>query len=145
MTKQHAYPDGIDCTWLGVDQFGAVAAFVTAGQGEIPSAILAGAIVDLREIEFLMMALPVITDVNLRVTVPRPDDFIDIACRGLYVYDWSGSHYALVAEPKSAIQCSVLNDVLKSIAELAVFDSIDFSRQEVISVGSLMEVVQPSM
>lgn len=75
MNKQQSYPDGIDCTWLGVDEFGTVAAFVTAGQGEIPSAILAEGITDLRDIEFLLMALPVIAGVNLRAMVPRPDDF----------------------------------------------------------------------
>ena len=72
-------------------------------------------------------------------------DFLDMACRGLYVYDWSGTRYTLVAEPKSAVQCSALNDELKSIAEFAVFDSIEFSRQTDISVGSLMEVVQSTM
>lgn len=145
MNKQQSYPDGVDCAWLGVDRFGAVAAFVTAGQGEVPSAILAGDVVDLREIESLLMALPVIADVNLRVMVPRPDDFLDMACRGLYVYDWNGARYTLVAEPKSAMQCSALSDELKSIAEFAVFDSIEFSRQTDISVGSLMEVVQSTM
>ncbi|SNY63296.1 hypothetical protein [Stenotrophomonas sp. CC120223-11] len=145
MNKQQSYPNGIDCTWLGVDKFGAVAAFVTAGQGEIPSAILEGDSVDLREIEFLLMALPMIADINLRVRVPRPDDFMDMACRGLYVYDWNGARYTLVAEPRSAMQCSALSDELKSIAEFAVFDSIEFSKQESISVGSIMEVVQPAM
>ena len=145
MNKQQSYPYGIDCTWLGMDKCGAVAAFVTAGQGDVPSAILAGGGIDLREVEYLLMALPVIADVNLLVMVPRPDDFLDMACRGLYVYDWNGTRYTLVAEPKSAVQCSALNDELKSIAEFAVFDSIEFSRQTEISVGSLMEVVQSSM
>lgn len=97
------------------------------------------------EVEVLLMALPVIADVNLRVIVPRPDDFLDMACRGLYVYDWNGARYTLVAEPKSAMHCSALSDQLKSIAEFAVFDSIEFPRQATISVGSVMDVVQPAM
>lgn len=145
MTRQRTCPAGIDCIWLGADQCGAVAAFVTAGEGEIPSTILAGAAVDLREIEILLMTLPVIGDVRLRVSIPRPDDFIDMACRGLYVYDWDGEGYALVAEPESAIQCSALNDELKSIADFAVFDSIEFSRQATVSAGSIMEVSQSAM
>lgn len=142
MTSQQAYPDGIDCTWLGVDEFGAVAAFVTAGEGEIPSALLTDAVVDVREIEAMLFALPVVGDVTLHVSVPRPDDFLDMACRGLYVYDWSNGQYALVAEPRNAIHYSGLNRELKLMAGLAVFKSVDFSRQTTLSVGSMTEVGQ---
>ncbi len=144
ITKQ-AYPDGIDCTWLGVDRLGAIAAFVTSGDGEIPTALLMQANVDLRDIETLLMNLPVTGDVNLRVSVARPDDFLDMACRGLYVYDWKGSRYALVAEPEIAIQFPDLDTKLKAVAKYAVFDLIEFSKLETISVGSIMEAEQPGM
>lgn len=140
-----AYPDGVDCTWLGVDQFGAVAAFVTAGEGEIPCALLAGSVVDLCDIEALLMALPVVGGATLHVSVPRPDDFLDMAYRGLYVYDWSNEGYVLVAAPSRAIQRSGLNEDLKLIADLAVFKSIDFSQHAIVSVGSMTEVIQPGM
>ncbi len=99
--------------------------------------------VDLRNIETLLMDLPVTGDVNLRASVARPDDFLDMACRGLYVYDWNGSKYVLVAEPEIAIQISDLDNKLKTIAKHAAFDLIEFSKLETISVGSMMEAVQP--
>lgn len=101
--------------------------------------------VDLRNIETLLMDLPVTGDVNLRASVARPDDFLDMACRGLYVYDWSGSKYVLVAEPEVEIQISDLDDKLKAIAKHAAFDSIEFPKWDAISVGSMMEAVQPGM
>ncbi len=101
--------------------------------------------VDLRNIETLLMDLPVTGDVNLRASVARPDDFLDMACRGLYVYDWNGSKYVLVAEPEIAIQISDLDDELKAIAKHAVFDSIEFPKWDAISVGPMMETVQPGM
>ncbi|WP_313420208.1 hypothetical protein [Stenotrophomonas sp.] len=145
MITIQAYPDGIDCTWLGMDQRGTVAAFVTSGEGEIPTALLMQANIDLRNIETLLMDLPVTGDVKLRASVARPDDFLDMACRGLYVYDWNGSKYVLVAEPEIAIQISDLDDELKDIAKHAVFDSIEFPKWDAISVGSMMEAVQPGM
>ncbi len=101
--------------------------------------------VDLRDVETLLMDLPVTGDVNLRVSVARPDDFLDMACRGLYVYDWNGSKYALVAEPEIAIKASDLDNKLKDIVKHAVFDSIEFPKWDTISVGSMMETVQPGM
>jgi len=145
MIRQQAYPDGIDCTWLGVDRRGKIAAFVAAGEGEIPTALLMQHDVDLGDIENLLMNLPVKGNVKLRVSVARPDDFLDMACRGLYVYDWSGNRYTLVAEPEIAIELSGLDAELKVVAEHAVFDSVEFFRQETISVGSMMEVDQPGM
>lgn len=145
MIAQQPYPDGIDCTWLGVDRRGKIAAFVTAGEGEIPTALLMQPDVDLRDIETLLMHLPVTGKVKLRVSVARPDDFLDMACRGLYVYDWSGDKYTLVAEPELAIEFSGLDSELKVVAAHAVFDSVDFFSQETISVGRMMEVDQPGI
>lgn len=128
-----------------MDQFGAVAAFVTAGKGEIPSALLTGAAVDLRDLEALVMVLPVVGDATLHVSVPRPDGFLDMAYGGLYVYGWNHGRYALVVAPNTALEYAELNEHLKAIARFAIFKSPGFSKHAVVSVGSLAEVIRPGL
>ncbi|HBS57094.1 MAG TPA: hypothetical protein DEA38_15375 [Stenotrophomonas sp.] len=136
------YPEDIDCTWLGVDRTGAVAAFVTAGKGEIPTVLLADAVVDILQVETMLVDLPVVGDAVMHVTLPRPDDYLAMASRGIHVYDWNGHGYARVATPSTAIQYSALPEELQVMARLATFDSVDFGQCPSLSVGDLIEAVQ---
>ncbi|MBK0054007.1 hypothetical protein [Stenotrophomonas sp. S39] len=136
------YPEDIDCTWLGVDRTGAVAAFVTAGKGEIPAVLLADAVVDILQVETMLVDLPVVGDAVMHVTLPRPDDYLAMASRGIHVYDWTGHDYRRVATPATAIQYSALRGELQVMARLATFDSVDFGQCPSLSVGDLIEAVQ---
>ncbi len=136
------YPEGIDCTWLAVDRTGAVGAFVTAGKGEIPTVLLADTAVDILQVETMLMDLPVVGDAVMHVTLPRPDDYLAIASRGVHVYDWTGHRYTRVATPATAIQYSALRDELQVMARLATFNSVDFGQCPSLSVGDLIEAVQ---
>jgi hypothetical protein len=92
MTTQ-PYPGQIDCVWIASDRDGHVGAFVTAGVGPIPELALNSAEPLLVEdIEEAILKLPKVSDCRLLVSIPRPDSFIDMAERGLFVYDWSDVH-----------------------------------------------------
>jgi len=101
------YPSQIDCVWLAADVDGRLAAFVTAGVGPIPDALLASS-VDIELIESHLLQLPIVgTAVNV-TNVPNPGSFIELSCRGLFVYDWTDIYvserqasgvYELVASP----------------------------------------------
>jgi hypothetical protein len=145
MPNQQNYPEGTDCVWLGVDQAGAVAAFVTAGEGEIPTALLTGAVVDILQIEAMLLDLPVVGKAVMHMDLPRADDYLAMASRGLYVYDWSRNQYTRFATPTVAIQHSVLTETLQVAADLAVFTSVDFPKRTSLSINPMIEAVQLRM
>jgi len=87
MTTQ-PHPEGIDCIWLASDREGHVDAFITAGVGLIPAEALSSVHMPVEDIESRLFQLPPVSQVRLLVSVKRPDDFIDLAERGAFVYDW---------------------------------------------------------
>jgi hypothetical protein len=96
---------------LAADRDGRVGAFVTAGEAPIPAAVLDAARVSVLEIEERVMTLDPATSARLLVSLPRPDDFVEFARRGLFAYDWTDVHrtsgsiraYELIAAPESPI------------------------------------------
>lgn len=79
-------PLGQDDAWLATDAVGHVAIFTNAGPGPISIAVLA----DRRasdQAESLIKALPERGDSQMLVILPRPDDFVAFARRGLFAYD----------------------------------------------------------
>jgi hypothetical protein len=110
MNKVKPYPVGVDLMWLGQDQNGVLAAFITAGFGPVPESMLDEAGQVVADIESELLDLPRVSDAQLHVAVPRPDDFVSLAERGFLVFDWRDAHrslseetecYELVASPKS--------------------------------------------
>ena len=81
------YPSGLDVEWIAVDRKGRVGVFTTAGTGPIAKACLSKPEV-LDQIWDAIRLLPEVTRYELVVTVPRPDDFIAFAKRGLFAFDW---------------------------------------------------------
>src|SRR5437763_1991523 len=81
------FPDGLYYAWLAVDAVGQIAVFTNAGRGPIPAAVLANRETADRA-ESLVATLPERGSCEMMVTMPRPDDFIAFARRGLFVYDW---------------------------------------------------------
>lgn len=126
MTHQH-YPVQLDCVWIASDRDEHVAAFVTAGIGPIPSLVLDNAVESLliENIENAILRLPKVSARRLLVSVPRPDSFIAMAERGLFVYDWSDVHrttaflidaHELMACPVRAVSLDELPEPLRSHA-----------------------------
>ena len=87
-----AYPDGLDCVWLGVDRNGNLGAFVTAGAGSIPVSVLNDLSLPIEEIETAVCQLPRVSEVRLLFQIKRLDDFVEMAQRGFFVYDWTDIH-----------------------------------------------------
>lgn len=142
------YPDGIDCVWIATDRLGRVAAFVTGGSGPVPKALLGSIGLPIEEIEGHIDLLPQISTVRLTVVVPRPDDFISMAQRGLYVYDWTDVHrvthdrlgaYELVASPLVPIGHRELTKELADASTLATLNEVDFASQQSIEVRKWLD------
>jgi hypothetical protein len=83
------YPDGVDCVWVAFDRDGHLGAFVTGGSGPIPVHLLAPGLLAVEDIETRLALLPRVSAAGLLVQIKRPDDFVAMAERGLFVYDWS--------------------------------------------------------
>lgn len=85
---------GIDAAWLAADDSGQVAVFFTGGEGPLPESAIPS--VDAGDESAL--ALPETSDVELLTGVPRPDDFVAFAKRGLFALDWSDVHRLISQE-----------------------------------------------
>ncbi|CAM4431290.1 hypothetical protein F901_00225 [Acinetobacter dispersus] len=131
------YPEGIDCIWIAMDQNGALAAFVTAGVAPIPTIVLNSSLLELENIEqILIEQFPVIGEANLKVDLPRPDDFIAISKRGLFVYDWDDNEqqYVLISIPTYLKNYADLARNLKIYIQTLALNSYDFSKSNKINV-----------
>ncbi len=118
-----SYPDSIDYVWLATDADGRLAAMVTAGVGPMPPETFAAD--ELLDVEDMMLALPVRGEAILHVEMPRPDSFIALSQRGLFVYDWSDIHrsrvayidaYELMSSPVVEIGIGALGAGLRGLA-----------------------------
>ena len=141
------YPDGIDCVWLASDRDGYLGAFITAGVGPIPSEALECDYVPVSEIESQICAMPKVSKCRLLVSVKRPDDFIDLAERGFFVYDWTDINrtrreetrmYEPVATPTTPIKADSLFGELAFVANALKLKQEAFADQLGIDVCSYM-------
>lgn len=137
------YPDGIDCVWLASDRDGHLAAFVTAGVGPIPIQILSDEGPAIEDIEEHICDMPSVSAVHLLGSIKRPDSFIKLAERGVFVYDWSDIHriihesihaYEPVAVPVSPITIDMLPDDLSNIAKAVKFVDLAFADGQLLDV-----------
>ena len=121
--------EGIDAAWIAVDAQGHVALFITAGEGSVPESALPST----EDAETEVLALPESCDCDLLVDVPRPDDFVAIARRGIFAYDWVAAHglqekvpahYALQARPSRPLVLTHLPASLQALAAPTVLSSV---------------------
>src|SRR5688500_4407726 len=134
---EQLYPTGIDSVWLATDRDGHVAVFVTAGNGPIPACVLSAENVAVEDIEGMLVGLPRVTTARLLISVKRPDDYLDMAERGLFVYDWTDAHrtasealrtYELMAAPISPATVDAMPiEVVRVMCGVA-FDDISFAK-----------------
>lgn len=152
MTFMTNYPTGIDCVWIAEDARNMLAAFITAGLGPIPKTVIEDGDDLIQEIEGALMQLPVISGACMHIDVPRPDDFISLAERGVYVYDWrempcnlSGnkSSYVRVASPKkSALNVGIYLDLTRSL-RFVQMKNVIFENSECLDDSFVDEAVFP--
>jgi hypothetical protein len=149
---RHPYPDQIDCLWIASDRDGHAAAFVTAGSGPIPRAVLDRDAPPLDDLEALVCELPIRSDATMLVDVPRPDDFVAMAARGLFVYDWRDVHrtsssvldaYEPVAYPQRPVHVTELPPQLASACTGVVFADLAFSSGGTLRPQDFVDVARP--
>ena len=141
------YPDGSDCVWVAIDQNGSLAAFVTAGEGPIPTAFLKSGYV-LESIEDIICNLAITSEARLLASMPRPDDFINMAERGFYVYDWTDidrtanevlDAYELVAAPINPTNIEMQSTDIKELVAIVKLEGIVYAEKQLIPIKSLIE------
>ena len=129
--------EGIDAAWIAVDAQGHVALFITAGEGSVPESALPST----EDAETEVLALPESCDCDLLVDVPRPDDFVAIARRGIFAYDWVAAHglqekvpahYALQARPSRPLVLTHLPASLQALAARTVLSSVSFGSAAIV-------------
>lgn len=146
------YPEGFDLVWVGIDNSGYVGAFITAGIGAIPKFALQNNIFLLENIEQLILELHENSEALLHVDLPRPDDYLALAKRGLYVYDWSDIHegfsnkrnaYELMATPSVPLHVSSFDDsVFKNYLENIRLDLVEFKLSNIVDVKDKLECLE---
>jgi hypothetical protein len=137
------YPEGIDCVWLACDQEGHLGAFITAGMGPIPVMALDASQMPVEDVEMRLCTLPSVARAQLLVSVKRPDDFIDLAERGLFVYDWTDINrtarealrvYEPVAVPSMPISVSSLPSDLAALAQVLKLTDVVFAEGNAVDI-----------
>jgi hypothetical protein len=129
----YSQPDlqGIDAAWIAVDTHGHVAVFITAGKGPLPDSALPST----QDAETEVLGLPEISDFELLAEVPRPNDFVAIAKRGIFAYDWVAAHdrrkevpahYALQAKPNRPVALADLPPSLQALAASTLLSEVSF-------------------
>ncbi|MGJ4962368.1 hypothetical protein [Bradyrhizobium sp. HKCCYLRH3061] len=123
---------------------------MTAGAGPIPATALNVNHTPIEDIEQHLLRLPIVSSARLLVRVPRPDSFIDLAERGLFVYDWTDVHrsianakrmYELVAVPASALLPDRLSGELHILADPVQLPDIRFGNAAWLDIQSMMTCV----
>lgn len=138
--NQKLYPEGIDCTWIACDPNGHVAVFISAGEGPIPSRALTSSPVPVDELEVRLLRLQCTSDAELLFTAPRPDSYVELARRGMYVYDWTDIHrtsdvrcaYEIVARPTRPVGLAGLSADLAACARSTKFSSLLFMSSNLV-------------
>lgn len=144
----YVYPYGIDCVWIASDRNGHLGAFVTAGVGPIPVQALKSDLFDIRDVEEAVCHLPQVSKASLLISIKRPDDFIAMAERGFFVYDWRDAHrsvgesknaYEPVAVPLNPISTSALPESLANLVENVTLRNWDFIGGKSLDICAQME------
>jgi len=114
----------VEYDWLLIDASDRVGYFSTAGAGPIPREIVDEAA------RFEMLAdevkhLPVIAEAIVEIVASWDiSDWIDVASRGLYAFDWrlDRNCYALIARPSRELKAASLPDSLRAAAPRVPLD-----------------------
>lgn len=145
--EERSYPSGLDCVWIGSDRDGRVGAFVTGGEGPIPASALLSRCFPVEDIETRLVELPLVGSATLRIQMKKPDDFLALAERGLFAYDWTDVHrtksgllhaYELIAAPERPVS---IGELPREIAVLlgGIVMKISFPQEIFIDVTKHFE------
>jgi hypothetical protein len=125
---------GTEFSWLAVDDVGHVGLFTTSGEGPVPNSALSQSDQNF-EVEEAILELSERSGCKLHVRYPRPDDYVSVAKRGVYAFDWTDIHqtqsrcthrYSLVGEPELPLMVSDLPLPLQARARSTTLSGIVF-------------------
>lgn len=120
---------GRDLSWIASDRLDQVGLFVTAGSGPVPPSAFSW----VEEAEEQACALPTICVAELLMSLPRPDDFLELGRRGFFAFDWTDAGkeivqatntYELVCRPAAPVVLGTLPLWLQSAARATRIDTI---------------------
>ncbi|MGB4066209.1 MAG: hypothetical protein WBK19_20470 [Azonexus sp.] len=142
------YPDGLDCLWLAADRNGHLGAFVTGGAGPIPTSALSDSSFPIEDVEAAVCELPKISEARLLVPMKRPDDFIEMARRGFFVYDWRDVHrtlreskhtYEPIAVPLTPLKMNELPEHIRKLATVSTLPDTAFVDELALDVTAVLQ------
>jgi hypothetical protein len=104
------------------------------------------------EIEGLLLELPATTSSRLIVPLKRPDDFLELARRGFFAYDWSDVHrtrsekigkYVQIAIPEIPLLLAELPSEITDLAE-GIELNVTFLDEPLVDVAKDMQCREPT-
>lgn len=130
---------------MAADRNGHLGAFMTAGTGPIPMAALSSVSTPLSKVECEISRLPTVTQARLLVSVKRPDDWINFAERGFFVFDWTEAvdAYIAVAQPTVPLQIGMLPDDLAALAESTRAMELVFGGGTRVTISTYFRCIEP--
>ena len=137
-----AFPRAFDWVWLACDRDDGLAAFVTAGAGPIPTAVLDSNL-PVEDGEALICSLAATTGARSLLSKGDVTSFMALAQRGVFVYDWQNVHrlavactsvYELVAAPDTPVRCDSFPDELAKISRIVRLDKVSFADEKAIDI-----------
>jgi hypothetical protein len=125
----------MDFSWLAADRDGHVAWLVTFGSAVVPAWVERSASA-FDDVESALAALPVRGGVNAKEESRYVREWLDVARRGVFGYDWSVHEgpYELIARPDHAIQVGELPPALAALALRCRFAHLSFNDSPAILV-----------
>ena len=115
------YPYDWDLEWLAVDSEGCIGVFTTGGKGPLPRKGFKEYSSD--EFNETLWSLPKISNCILLIDPPRPNDYVELAEKGFYTYDWADVHrnkdklnrYEIQSKPTCPIRIDDLPGAISNV------------------------------
>lgn len=135
--------EGFDIFWIASDSLQQVGMFATGGDGPIPWTARPW----IYNAEEQALMLSVVCAVELKIPYPRPDDFMALAERGFFSFDWTDVHkpsiqatsaYEMVCRPASPLTVDQLPPSLRvaALATKIIGKTLDAGRVDRVALGS---------
>lgn len=135
--------EGSDIFWIASDSLQQVGMFATGGDGPIPWTARPW----IHSAEEQALMLSVVCAVELKIPYPRPDDFVALAERGFFSFDWTDVHktsiqarsaYEMVCRPVCPLTVDQLPPFLRIAAQATkiIGKTLDAGRVDRAALGS---------
>ena len=130
---------GMDFSWLAVDADGHVAWLVTFGSAVVPKWVEAQR-GDFADAEAALARLPETGDCSARETSPSIEQWLDVARRGVFAFDWDvyRGPYRLLAAPTHPLNIEALPPELAGLARRTRFTGLCFRERLALGLQDVL-------